>query len=258
MNKTKFLFIIFILVSLITNGQSLIVPGEGFQTSLSTGNIQYKDYLYNGLRNSGLNLSLGFLYSLNKNLINHEAGFNFDAAILWNRYGWENSCHQSNVHYRLLANVKERIQLGGNIGYSNFYYENEYFDSHHTYWLTTINLGLSACYWLPVNSKWTIVLPMNIALMGFLSRPDADHYLILNEPDLKFSDNLKRTNSNFQFTTLGKNYLDIETGIFLHTRLASNRQISIGYKVHYEQTATSLKSQLLTHQLIVQYPLNKK
>jgi hypothetical protein len=258
MNKSKFLFLVFILFFKTATGQSLLSPGEGFQVSFSTGNIQYKDHLYNGLRNSGLNISIGFNYSLNKEKFNHEAGFNLDAAILWNRYGWDNYCFQPNMHYRLLVKVGDRLQLGGNFGYSSYYLLNEYFDSHHTYWLTTFALGLSACYTIPLNSRWNLIIPINVPLVGFLSRPDADRNLILNEPDLKFSDVLKRINSNFHFVNMCNNYFEIETGLSLRTRLKSNRQITFGYKVHYELTSTSLKSELLTNQLIIQYPLNKK
>jgi hypothetical protein len=257
MNKAKFLILFFLIVSKIVNSQSLIVPAEGFQTSFTTGNIQIKEDLYNALKNSGLNVSLGLNYSFNSGSYNHEAGLNVDAAVLWNRYGWDNYCFKPSLHYRILKSVGDRIQIGGNLGYSSLYYLNEYFDSHHTYWFTTLNCGISGCYTMPLNSKWSIVLPINLPLIGFVSRPNANRNLILNEPDLLFSDILKRINSNYQFVIMGRKYFEIETGVFLRTRLLSKRLLSVGYKLEYEQTATSLRSQLLTHQFTICYPITK-
>jgi len=101
------------------------------------------------------------------------------------------------------------------------------------------------------------MIPLNIPLVGFMSRPNADRSLILNEPDLKLSDILNRINNNFKFVTIGSNYFDIETGLFFRTHLHNNKPVTIGYRVRYEQTATSLKTQLFTNQLCIQYPLSK-
>lgn len=256
--KIKFLLCILLLAVKTVNGQSLLVPGDGLQISFSTGNAQYKDNLINGLRNNGLSFSLSADYSINKNLLNHEIGLNVDFATLWNRYGWNSWCLQPDIHYRLLTTVNKHLQLGGNVSYSSLYYQNDYFDSHHNYWCTNFNLGFSVCYQTPVNSKWTLYIPINLPLIGFLSRPAANRNLILYEPDLKFYDVLKRMNSNFQFVAIGYKYFEIETGLFFGIRLHSNRQINIGYKVHYEQTDVSLKSQMLTNQICVQYSFSKK
>jgi len=258
MNKSLFLCLILFLTIKITVGQSLFAPDKGLQLTFSAGHAQYKEQLFNGLRNDGVDLSLGLNYGIQKNALNHEFGWNIDAAALWNRYGWSNEYFQlSNLHYRLLANAGKGLQLGGNVSYSSSFYRNENFDSQHNYWVTTLNLGFSACCSMPVNSKWTMMIPLNIPLVGYLSRPDADRRLILNEPDLKLSDILTRVNSNFKFVTIGSNYFDIETGLFFRTMLHNNKPVTIGYRVRYEQTATSLKTQLFTNQLCIQYPLSK-
>jgi hypothetical protein len=259
MNKPLLLFLVLFLTVKITVGQSLFTPGEGLQFTFSAGETQYKEYLFNGLRNDGVDLSLGLNYGIQKNALNHEFGWNIDAAALWNRYGWISEYIQlSNLHYRLLADAGKRFQLGGNVSYSSSFYRNENFDSQHNYWVTTLNMGISACYSLPINSTWTMMIPLNIPFAGFLSRPATNRNLILNEPDLKLSDILRRVNSNFKFVTIGKKYFDIETGLFFHTRLHNNKPVTIGYRVRYEQTATSLKTQLFTNQLCIQYPLSKR
>jgi len=257
MNKPLLLFLVLFLTVKITVGQSLFTPGEGLQFTFSAGETQYKEYVFNGLNNNGIDISFGLNYNLQKNSLNHEFGLNIEAAYLWNRYGWPNWYPQLNLHYKLLAPFGDRLQLGGCIGYSSLFYYNENFDSQHNYWVTTLNLGFSACYSLPINSKWTMMIPLNIPLVGFLSRPAADRRLILNEPDLKLTDILKRINSNFQFVSLGKKYFDIETGLFFRTRLQNNKPVTIGYRVRFEQTATSLKTQLFTNQICIQYPLSK-
>jgi hypothetical protein len=257
MNKSPIIFLILFLTVKLAIGQSLFAPGEGLQFTFTTGETQFKEYLFNGLNNNGIDLSFGLNYFRQEKTLNHEFGLNIDAAYLWNRYGWSNWYSQPNLHYRLLANTGKRLQLGSSIGYSSLFYYNENFDSHHDYWITTVNLGFSASYNQPINSKWTLIIPFNLPLVGFLSRPEADRRLILNEPDLKLTDILKRINSDFQFVTLGKKYFDIETGIFLRTRMISDRLVTIGYRARYTQTFTSLKTQLLTNQICIQYPLAK-
>ena len=259
--KLKSLFFLLLLIITTANGQSLLAPAtDGLQISFSTGNAQYKDYLLNGLRNNGLNLSFGVHYSVNKNSLNHETGLNIDFASLWNRYGWggfDNHYLQPTIYYRLLVNVNEKIQLGGNFNYSTMFYKNEFWDSHHNYWRTNFDLGFSACFNLPINEKWKMFIPINLPLVGVVSRPSADRHLILNEPDLKVSDIIKRMHSNFQFVAIGYKYFEIETGIFFGVKLPSNRQLTFGYKLLYEQTSLSLKSQLLTNQISVQYSFKK-
>jgi hypothetical protein len=257
MNKLLYLILVLFLTVKITAGQSLFAPGEGLQFTFTTGETQYKEYLFNGLNNNGIDLSFGLNYNLQKKSLNHEFGLNINAAYLWNRYGWPNWYSQPNLHYRLLANTGKRFQLGGCIGYSSLFYYNENFDSHHNYWITNLNLGFSACYNLPLNSKWTIIIPFNLPFVGFLSRPNADRKLILNEPDLKLSDILNRINSNFQFVTIGRKYFEIETGLFFRTHLKNNKPVTVGYRVRYEQSSTSLKTQLFTNQICIQYPLMK-
>ena len=255
-----FLFFILLLTTKTVNGQLFLAPEDGFQISFSTGNIQYKDYLLNGLRNNGINLSLGVDYSINNHSLNHAAGLVIDFAPLWNRYGWggiDNHCLQPTIYYRLLTKVNGKFQLGGIVNYSTLFYKNEYFDSHHNYWRTNMNLGFSACFTMPINEKWTLFIPVNLPLVGFLSRPAADRSLILNEPDLKLYDILKRMHSHFQFVAIGYHYFEIETGIFFGVRLPSNRRIHFGYKILYEQTTLSLKSQRLTNQISLQYSLKK-
>jgi hypothetical protein len=100
-------------------------------------------------------------------------------------------------------------------------------------------------------------IPINLPLAGFLSRPPAVRYLILNEPDIKVSDVLKQIHSDFQFVAIGYKYFEIETGVFFGVTLPSNRSITFGYKILYEQTTLSLKSQLLTNQISVQYSFKK-
>jgi hypothetical protein len=258
MNKPLFFLIILLSIIKISVGQSLFTPGKGLQLTFSAGHAQYKEQLFNGLRNDGVDLSLGLNYGIQKNALNHELGWNIDIAGLKNRYGWSNGYAQlSNLHYRLLADAGKGLQLGGNVSYSSSFYMNENFDSQHNYWVTTLCLGLSACYSIPINSKWEMMIPVNLPLVGFLSRPNANRNLILNEPDLKLSDILNRINSNFQFVTIGGKYIDIETGLFFRAHLHNNKPVTIGYRVRYEQTATSLKTQLFTNQLCIQYPLSK-
>ena len=259
-HKIKFLFCILLLTIETVNGQSLLAPaGEGFQVSFATGNVQYKDYLQNGLRNNGVNLSLGVHYAADKQSLNHQAGLNIDFAVLWSRYwgGLDNTYLQPNIYYRLLTTVNEKIQLGGTVNYSPLFYRNEYWDSHHQYWRTNINAGFSACFQMPVNPKWKMFVPINLPLVGFVSRPPADRSLILNEPDLTLGDILKPMHSDFQFVAIGYKYFEIETGIFFGIKLPSNRNITCGYKILYEQTALSLKSQLFTNQISVQYYFKK-
>ena len=257
--KIKFLFCILLLTIETVNGQSLLAPREGLQVSFSTGNAQYKDYLQNGLRNNGFNLSLGVHYAVVKQSLNHQAGLNIDFAVLWTRYwgGLYNAYLQPNIYYRLLTTVNEKIQLGGIVNYSPLFYRNEYWDSHHQYWRTNMNLGFSACFQTPINPKWKIFIPINLPLVGFLSRPPSDRHLILNEPDIKFSDVFKQIHSDFQFVAIGYKYFEIETGILFGVKLPSNRNITFGYKILYEQTTLSLKSQLLTNQISVQYSFKK-
>ncbi|MCL2435365.1 MAG: hypothetical protein FWD09_04405 [Lentimicrobiaceae bacterium] len=259
-HKIKFLLCILLLAIKTISGQSLLPPGDGIQISFSTGNAQYKDKLLNGLRNNGLNLSFGVHYSINKHSLNHEVGLTIDLAPLWNRYGWggvDNHYLQPNIYYRLLTNVKEKIQLGGIVNYATMFYRNEFLDSHHNYWRTKINLGFSVCYPIPIHEKWTLFIPLNLPVIGVISRPAEDRSLVLNEPDLKLYDILKRMHSNFQFVAIGYKYFEIETGIFFGVKLTSNRQLTFGYKILYEQTTTSLKSQLLTNQISVKYSFKK-
>ena len=259
--KLKFLFYVFLLTIITLNGQSLLAPGEGVRISFATGSIQYKDYLLNGLRNSGINFSIGVDYAITKHSLNHEVGISVELAPLWNRYGWDSYCIQPiipNVHYRLLADVKGIIQLGGNFNYFSMFYMNENWDSMHNYWRTYFNVGFSACYHYNINSKWTLLVPLNLPVMGFLSRPDADRNLIINEPDIKMSDIIKRIHTHFQFIAIGYKYFEIETGVFFRVKLKSNRQLTFGYKLLYEQTTLSLKSQLLTNQLSIQYSFKKQ
>jgi hypothetical protein len=247
-------------VSTVT-GQSLLAPGEGVRISFATGNIQYKDYLLNGLRNSGLNLSFGVDYAITKHSLNHEVGLSADLAALWNRYGWDSYCIQPiipNFHYRLLADVKDIVQIGGNFNYSSMFYMNENWDSHHNYWRTCFSVEFSACYHYNINQKWTLFVPLNLPVVGFLSRPAEDRNLILNEPDIKYSDIIKRIHSHFQFVAIGYKYFEIETGIFFGVQLKSTTKLTFGYKLLYEQTTLSLKSQLFTNQLSIQYSFKKQ
>jgi len=263
LKTTKFQILsctLLLLLNLETvNAQSLLAPAEGLQISFATGNAQYKDYLANGLRNNGFNLSFGVHYAVKKQSLNHEIGLNIDFAPLWNRYwgGMDNHLLQTNIHYRLLANLNDKIQLGGMVNYSTLFHRNEYWDSHHQYWRTKFNLGFSACYQMPINQKWKMFIPIHLPLIGVMSRPPADRHLVLNEPDIKFSDILKQIHSDFQFVAIGYKYFEIETGIFFGVKLPSNRQITFGYKILYEQTTLSLKSQLLTNQISVQYSFKK-
>ncbi|HEX3020224.1 MAG TPA: hypothetical protein VHP36_07970 [Chitinispirillaceae bacterium] len=257
MNKLAFLVSILILAILSANAQSVLSPGEKCQISLSFGNTQFKEYLINGLRNTGINPGLGFNYNISKKTLNHEFGLNINAAALWNRYKWVSLCVQSILHYRLLACINDKFQLGGNVYYSNLFHENGNFDSQHNYWITKINSGFSACYKLPVNTRWTLYVPFSLFLFGFLSRPAPDRNLILNEPDLHLKDVLKRMNSNFQFVTIGNKCFESETGLFFRTHFHSGRPATFGYRIHYQQTSTSLKTQLLNHQLSFQYSIGK-
>jgi hypothetical protein len=63
--------------------------------------------------------------------------------------------------------------------------------------------------------------------------------------------------SDFQFVASGYKYFEIETGLFFGVKLPSSRNITFGYKILYEQTTLSLKSQLLTNQISVQYSFKK-
>jgi hypothetical protein len=183
-------------------------------------------------------------------------GLNIDFALLWNRYGWggiDNAYLQPNIHYRLLTSVNEKIQLGGVLNYSPMLYRNEYWDSHHNYWRTKINLGLSSCFQMPINSDWNIFVPVNLPLFGFISRPESERYLVLNESDLEFWDVIKRMHSDFQFVAIGYKFFEIEPGIFFEYMLPSGRTTTYGYKLFFEQTTVSLQSQLLTHQITAQY-----
>jgi hypothetical protein len=263
MHKIKFLFLILLLTIKTVDGQSLLAPGDGLQISFSTGNAQYKDYVANGLRNNGFNLSLGVHYAISHHLLNHEVGLNIDFAPLWTRYwgGVDNHLLQTNIYYRLLANVKDKIQLGGIINYSTLFYKNEYWNSHHNYWRTKINMGFSACYPLKINDKWMLFIPVNLPLVGFVSRPTAERTYVLNDPDARidYAGLLKQMHSHFTFVAIGYKYFEIETGVFFGVKLPSTRQLKFGYKMLYEQTTIpdSRKSQLLTHQLSVQYSFKK-
>jgi hypothetical protein len=257
--KIKFLFILLLLTTKTVNGQSLLAPSNGIQLSFATGNAQYKDYLQNGLRNNGFNLSLGVHYAVDKHSLNHQGGLNIDFAMLWTRYwgGLDNAYLQPNIYYRLLTTVNEKIQLGGIINYSPLFYRNEFWDSHHQYWRTNINLGFSGCYQISISEKWKMFIPINLPLVGFVSRPPADRHLILNEPDIKIGDVLKQMHNDFQIVAIGYKYFQIETGVFFGVMLPSNRNITFGYKLLYEQTTVSSKSQLLANQISVQYSFKK-
>jgi hypothetical protein len=257
MPKIKLLLFIFLLSLKTVTAQSLLVPVDGLQISFATGSWQYKDYLLNGLRNNGFNLSFGVDYGFHQRSLNHEIGFHFDAAALWNRYKWDTYCFQPAFHYRLLANVKDVIQLGGNVNYACLNYRDENLDSHHNYWRTCISLGFSACYHYNINEKWTLFVPLNLPLVGLLSRPPADRHLILNEPDIKLSDVLKRMHSDFQYVIIGDRYFEIETGISFGVTFQQGNKLIFGYKLLYEQTSISLKSQLFTNEISLQYAFKK-
>jgi hypothetical protein len=165
----------------------------------------------------------------------------------------DNHILQTNINYRLLANVKDKIQLGGIVNYSTLYYRNEYWDSHHNYWRTKINLGLSICYPLKINEKWLLFIPVNLPILGCISRPATERNLVLNEPnaDINYGDMLKQMHSNFKFVAIGYKYFEIETGIFFRVKLKSSslHRLTFGYGLFYEQTTVSLKSQLLVNQM---------
>src|SRR5574344_2391462 len=113
MHKPLFLLIVFLSIIKISSGQSLLAPVKGLEFPFSAGHAQYKEQLFNGLRNDGVDLSLGLNYGIQKNALNHEFGWNIDAAALWNRYGWSSEYIQlSNLHYRLLADAGKGLQLG--------------------------------------------------------------------------------------------------------------------------------------------------
>ncbi len=253
MNKIIALFIFFVFLIKPAFCQSLLVPDKGFQASVSLGNTQFKEYLFNGLRNDGINYSLQVDYNIISNKITHNFGFNLSNAFLWNRYGWPNWFINPSLHYRLLANIENRFQIGGKFRYSNLFYSNENYDSQHLYWISPIDFSASAVYYINLKKGAKLIIPVNIPIFGFLSRPAADRNLILNEPDLKVSDIIKRLNSDFNFFTIGNKLFEIETGLYFQ----SLNNLTFGYRLHYQQTALTKNTQLLTNQFVVQIPMSK-
>lgn len=253
MNKIIVLCIFFVFLLKPAICQSLLIPDKGFQASVSLGNTQYKEYLFNGLRNDGINYSLQVDYNIVNNKITHNFGFNLTHAFLWNRYGWPNWFINPSLHYRFLIDINSRFKFGGNIRYSNLFYSNENYDSQHLYWITPADISASAVYYIPLKNGAKLIIPVNIPLFGFLSRPPADRNLILNEPDLKVSDILKRLNSDFNFYTIGNKLFEIETGVYFQTI----NNLTFGYRLHYQQTALSKNTQLFTNQFVFQFPMSK-
>lgn len=254
MNKIIALCIFLIFLIRPSFCQSLLIPDKGFQASVSIGNTQFKEYLFNGLRNDGINYSFQVDYNIVSNKFTHNIGFNLSHALLWNRYNWFNWFINPSLHYRFLIDVNSRFKLGGNLRYSNLFYSNENYDSQHLYWITPADISASAMYIIPLKKGAKLIFPVNIPLLGFLSRPAADRNLILNEPDLKVSDILKRLNSDFSFFNIGNKLFEIETGVYFQTI----NNLTLGYRLHYQQTALSKKTQLLTNQFVVQVPLSKQ
>ncbi len=254
MRRISYIFLFILLPYKPLTGQPVYIDGNGFQTSFSIGHSQFKEYLFNGLRNSGVDVELGLNYNLRKKSLHHTIGLNIEASALWNRYGWISWYARPSLYYRLITPVNKNMQLGGNIKYSSLFYENENLDSQHNYWITSLTAGFSLIYSQPLNTKWILQIPTNFALFGFISRPAENRNLILNEPDLKFSDVLHRINSNYKFATLGRKMVQFETGLLLH---AVGKRMSFGYLCSYEQTQTSQKTQLFINRLAIQIPLSK-
>jgi hypothetical protein len=239
------------------NTQTLFVPDAGFQYAVHAGNAQYKDFLFNRLRNNGITMFLDVGYAVNVKKLHHEVKVCAGVTKMWNRYGWDSSVLQYGIQYRLLAPVSEGFQLGGTVEYGSRFFKNENIDSHHSYWRTNFTLGLSACYQIPLNYKWTVIVPLNIPLIGGMSRPTADRTLTLNEPDLQVIDVLKRAHSNFQFVALGYRFLNIELGFSFQVKLNASNRLSIGYQIQYEFTNLSLTSHWLAHLVGIQYSFKK-
>lgn len=254
MSRISYLFLFILLLYKPLTGQPVYISGNGFQTSFSLGHSQFKEYLFNGLRNSGVNLEIGVNYNLRKKSLDHTFGLNIEASALWNRYGWISWYARPSLYYRLITPVSENLQIGGHLKYSSLFYENENLDSQHNYWITSLTTGFSIIFTQPLNTKWILQIPANLALFGFISRPAENRNLILNEPDLKFSDVLRRINSGYKFTMVSHKMIQFETGLLLRT---AGKRMSFGYLCSYEQTQTSAKTQLFINRLVMQVPLSK-
>lgn len=248
---------LFFLFKKNVHSQTLFIPDAGVQVSLHVGNAQYKDLLFNGLRNNGITMFLDVGYAIKAKKLHHEVKVGAGVAKMWNRYGWDSNALQYGVQYRLLTPVSEGFQLGGNVGYGSSFYKNENVDSHHSYWRTNFTLGLSACYQIPLNYQWTLFVPLNVPLIGGMSRPDADRALTLNEPNLQVSDVLKRAHSKFQFVALGYRFFNIELGFSFQVKLNANNRLAIGYQIQYEFTNLSRTSHWLAHLVGIQYSFKK-
>ena len=235
-------------------------PGNGLFLTLSGGHSQYKESLINNLRNDGLGTSLGLSYGFQKNSLYHDIALSFNLGILKNRYQMVN--YYINVlpsfSYRLMKELKiNQLHAGCFVNYSSLQYVNENYDAQHNYWISHCDLGFTYLFKHQINPKLSLSIPISFPLIGVLSRPQANRQFVLNDPDLKIWDVIKRINNFNRFYIVGSDFFFIRTGMFLNFKLNNIRTFIIGYDFDFEQSRTSAKTQLVKNIISVKYQLTK-
>jgi hypothetical protein len=229
---------------------------KGTFMSLSVGHSQQTDYLINKLRNDGLALSLtGEHCFLTGNLYNN-ISLQFKANKLSNRYNMDNYLTGFGLGYNVLKEAGS-FYYGAHLRYSIMNYTNEYFDSQHNYWVSHINAGLSFMFKKEINDKTYISASLLFPLAGFLSRPDQNRLFVLNEPDIKATDVIKRINSNYKFHFAVDGFIYFDTSANFHFTLANEKELVVGYNLYYEQTNVSAKSQLFNNTIVLKYQISR-
>lgn len=230
---------------------------KGFSAGVGFGHVQFKDRLINNLRYEGAVLSCAFGYAFG-NELRHEVQLNLSTDLLHNRYSMEPWTAHFAIKYSLHDYFAEQgLLLGGFFNFSNFFYNNDYFDSQHNYWASHIDLGLSLVKAFRASDNVAISVPFYLPLVGFKSRPASDRNLILNEADTKPSEVLSRINSNYKFGLVGNGFFYFGTGIDVVLRFCSSKRFTAGYHIYFEQDklGASPEYQYITHSLNFKYAL---
>jgi hypothetical protein len=254
---SKYLIIILLVFSFIeTSAQSTFPLNKGFSLGLTLAYSQYKERLINNLRNCGIEPTLSINYNFPGD-INHSLGLDIGFAYLENRYSMSSYIIQYQIKYQITKYIESaRLYLGGAFRFSNMFYQADYYDAQHNYWVSHIDCGFSANKNFKINEDLSLSLPLYIPLIGLKSRPADNRQFVLNEPDMQLGEIIKRMNSNYKFAVVGDNLFSINLGVDLKIKLCEDRNLLLGYKLYYDQdkAESSPKYQYLSHGLSITYP----
>ncbi len=237
--------------------QNPFLDDKGFSVSLGIGHAQFRDRLINDLRYEGLTTTANIGYSFSGSL-RHEVNLQLGTDFLHNRYAMNPWTAKYSIKYSIHDYfAKQDLLVGGFFNFSNFLYNNDYFDAQHNYWASHIDVGFSINKFYRVSDKVALSVPFYLPLVGFKSRPDADRNLILNEPDRKPSEVLSRINSHYKFGIVGDGFFYFGAGLEAIYRFCGTEHLTAGYHLFFEQDKLGARPQYqyISHSLSFKYAL---